>query len=108
MAFYTGPVVTLDQLRADFSSKPKSTKFSAKDITSMEELNEQLHEYVEGAFAKLEKQTLALIKTSTPAPINTKDIITGVKNSIKSDIAAHLKENLMIVLRHNLIYYLNH
>lgn len=104
MAFYPGPVVTLDQLRAGFSSKPKSTKFSAKDITSMEELNEQLHEYVEEAFAKLERQTLALIKTSTPAPINTKDIITGVKASIKSDIAAHLNaDDTINRLRTNII-----
>uniref|UniRef100_A0A6C0HWK0 Uncharacterized protein n=1 Tax=viral metagenome TaxID=1070528 RepID=A0A6C0HWK0_9ZZZZ len=92
MAFYPGQVITLDQLRSGFSSKPKSTKFSAKDISTMDELNEQLHEYVNEAFDKLQTETRALIKNSTPAPIDTNRIIKDVKASIKTDIAAYLKE----------------
>jgi hypothetical protein len=92
MAFYPGQVITLDQLRAGFSSKPKSTKFSAKDISTMDELNEQLHEYVNEAFETLHEQINALKQTPVSTPIDTNRIIKDVKASIKADIAAYLKE----------------
>ena len=63
LSIFPGPTVKLEDIQERYSSKtPTSKTFSAKDIKSMEELNKELHAYVDTAFRKIQGEIHRLFK----------------------------------------------